>query len=125
MFSFRELLCNFDLNVMLVHLIKKQTLENYAKLNNRSAIPIEDWLQKLGNADWNNPGDIKKTFNAADLLGHSSNKVIFDLGGNNYRMICKYAFGKKQVHLFICWIGTHAEYNIVCKNLKQYTVNIY
>ena len=32
MFSFRELLCNFDLNVMLVHLIKKQTLETMQNL---------------------------------------------------------------------------------------------
>lgn len=110
---------------MRVHLIRKETIENYAKLNAQSARTIEDWLGKLNNADWQQPGDIKETYNSADLLGKSCHRVIFDLGGNNYRMICKHAFGKKYIHLFICWIGTHAEYDRICKELKQYTINIY
>lgn len=110
---------------MQVHLIRKETIENYSRLNAQSKIPLEDWLGKLNNADWQQPGDIKKTFNSADLLGKGSHKVIFDLGGNNYRMICKYAFGKKYVHLFICWIGTHAAYDRICKEMDQYTINIY
>lgn len=40
-------------------------------------------------------------------------------------MIGKYIFGDKQVHLFVCWLGTHAEYDKLCKDNKQYTVNIY
>ncbi len=40
-------------------------------------------------------------------------------------MICKYAFGEKQVHLFVLWIGTHAEYDKLCKKGEQYTINIY
>jgi mRNA interferase HigB len=27
--------------------------------------------------------------------------------------------------LFICWIGTHAEYDKICKAKKQYTLNNY
>lgn len=68
---------------------------------------------------------IKRTFNSADLLGKSSNRVIFDIGGNNYRMICKYVFGKAQIHLFVCCIGTHAAYNKLCASGVLYTVNVY
>lgn len=68
---------------------------------------------------------MKETFNTVDYLGKSSNRVIFDIGGNNFRMICKYVFGAKQVHLFVCWIGTHAEYDKICKQGEQYTINIY
>jgi len=110
---------------MQVHLIRKETIETYIRLNARSGTALEDWLAKLSNADWEQPGDIKKTYGSADLLGKGSHKVIFDLGGNNYRMICKYAFGRKQVHLFICWIGTHAAYDRICKERRQYTINIY
>lgn len=74
-------------------------------------------------ADWEKPTDIQSAFGTTDLLGKSSNRVVFDIGGNNYRMIWKYAFGDKQVHLFICRIGTHAEYDDLCENNKQYTVN--
>ncbi|WP_424964445.1 type II toxin-antitoxin system HigB family toxin [Ekhidna sp.] len=41
------------------------------------------WLEVLRHADWNEPGDIKKTFAKADLLGGGSNRVVFDIGGNN------------------------------------------
>jgi mRNA interferase HigB len=118
---------NFYLNLhkMKIHLIKKQTLEEFAKLQPRSKSSLEDWTEKLKLADWQLPGDMKFTYNTADLLGKSSNRVVFDIGGNNYRMICKYVFGTKQVHLFVCWLGTHAEYDKVCKQGEQYTINLY
>ncbi|WP_225976436.1 type II toxin-antitoxin system HigB family toxin [Mucilaginibacter ginsenosidivorax] len=86
---------------------------------------MEDWTEKLKLANWEQPGDIKKTFNTVDVLGKSSDCVIFDIAGNSSRMICKYVFGTKQVHLFVRWIGTHAEYDKVCKEGDQYTINIY
>ena len=110
---------------MRVHLIRKETLEDFTFLHARSTIPIEDWLEKLKNANWMLPEDIKRTYGSADLLGRGSNKVVFDIGGNNYRMICKYVFGKKNVHLFICWIGKHSDYDQLCKEVKQYTINLY
>ncbi len=110
---------------MQVHLIKKQTIEDYVVKNARSNSSFADWLSILKYVDWNQPGDIQKTFGTADLLGKSSNRVVFNIGGNNYRMICKYGFGKKLVHLFICWIGTHAEYNELCNQNLQYAVDIF
>ena len=110
---------------MKVHLIKKQTIEEYVAANARSRSSFNTWLSLVKYADWNQPADIKKTFGSSDLLGNSSNRVIFDIGGNNYRMICKYAFGENQVHLFVCWIGTHAEYDELCNRNLQYTVNTY
>jgi len=76
-------------------------------------------------ADWEKPTDMTATFGSADLLGNSSNRVVFDIAGNTYRMICKYAFGDKQVHLFVCWIGTHTDYDKLCKLNEQYTVSDY
>ena len=110
---------------MKIHLIKKQTLEEFAQLRPRSKSSLEDWTEKLKHADWQQPGDMKFTYNTADLLGKSSNRVVFDIGGNNYRMICKYVFGTKQAHLFVCWLGTHAEYDKVCKQGEQYKINLY
>ena len=91
----------------------------------RSKTSLLDWVEKLKFADWEQPADMKKTFNTADLLGKSSNWVIFDIAGNNFRMICKYVFGTRQAHLFVCWIGTHAEYDKLCKHGEQYTVSSY
>lgn len=110
---------------MRVNLIKKQTIRNYVLKNAISKTSFEDWLSKIKVADWEKPGDIKSTFNSADLLGKNSHRVVFDVGGNNYRMICKYAFGENEVHLFIFWIGTHAQYDALCGRKEQYTVSIY
>ncbi|WP_316834895.1 type II toxin-antitoxin system HigB family toxin [Pedobacter nutrimenti] len=110
---------------MRIHLIKKQTLEDFVRQYSTSKIPLEDWIEKINYADWEEPLDIKNTFNTADILGQGSNRVVFDIGGNNYRMICKYAFGIKQVHLFICWLGTHTDYDKICTQRLQYTINRY
>jgi mRNA interferase HigB len=71
------------------------------------------------------PNDIKLTFNSADLLPKACDRVVFDIGGNNYRMLCGYKFRKKEVYLYINWIGTHAEYSKICKNSEQYTISLY
>jgi mRNA interferase HigB len=107
---------------MRVHLIKRQTIENFAYFHSNSHSSFEDWLQKVKEADWMKPMDIKKTFATADLLGNGSERVVFDIGGNNYRMFCKYHFGITNVRLFVRWIGTHADYDKLCKSKGQYTI---
>lgn len=110
---------------MKVHLLVKQTIEDYSAKYAQSKLPFGIWLTAIKFADWNSPKDIQSTFGSADLLGGGSCRVVFDIGGNNYRMICKYLFGERQVHLFVCWIGTHAEYDKLCFNQEQYTVSNY
>jgi mRNA interferase HigB len=107
---------------MRVHLIKKQSTEDYIKKNVNSHTPFNHWLSALKFANWEHPNDIKSTFGTSDLLGNNSRRVVFDIGGNNYRMICKYVFGNFNVYLFICWIGTHAEYDKICRKNEQYTI---
>ena len=110
---------------MTVRLIKKKTIEDYVLDHARSRSSFTIWLTSLKFADWNEPGDIQATFGSADLIGNGSNRIVFDIGGNNYRMICKYLFGEEKVHLYIKWIGTHAEYNQLFRNQEQYTIDIY
>ncbi|MCH8487217.1 MAG: type II toxin-antitoxin system HigB family toxin [Candidatus Cyclonatronum sp.] len=107
---------------MKIHLIKEQTIWSYAEGHASSKPAFANWLRILRAADWEQPEDMAQTFGAADLLGKGSNRVVFNIGGNNHRLICKYTFGAKQVHLFIAWIGTHAEYTKLCDNQEQYTV---
>lgn len=99
---------------MKVHLIKKQTIEDYIIKNARSKAYFEIWFSILKRVDWKEPNEIISTYNSSDILGNSSNRVVFNIGGNHYRMICQYHFGIKKVHLFIKWIGTHAEYSKLC-----------
>lgn len=110
---------------MKVHLIKAQTIRDYVGKHKSGESSFENWITIIKVADWANTNDICATFATADLLGNGSERVVFNIAGNKYRMICSYQFGEKEVHLFVCWIGTHAEYDKLCKQGKQYTISEY
>ena len=110
---------------MRVHFIRRETLEAYGRLNPLARNALEVFLSKVRYADWGVPADIQKMFKDADIIGRGTNRIIFNINGNRYRLICKYVFGSKQVHLFVCWIGTHAEYDFICSTGRQYTINIF
>ena len=110
---------------MQVHLVKKQTIQNYVISHASGKSSFEKWMTVIKYADWKIPEDIRRTYGSADLLGKGSDRVVFDIGGNNYRMICKYYFSGTMAHLFVCWIGTHAEYDDLCKSGQQFIVNAY
>lgn len=108
---------------MKVHLIKIQSIERFVKENAQSKKAFEIWLSIIKRADWDTPQDIIRTFNSADILGQSSNRVVFNIGGNKYRIICQYYIGQQKVHLFVKWIGTHASYTKLCNNEEQYSID--
>lgn len=110
---------------MKIHLIKKQSIMLFVSSHARSKSSFDDWLTKIKYADWDEPHDILKTFNSADFLGRRSNRIVFNIGGNEYRMICTYFYGRQSVHLYVCWIGTHAEYSKLCQKDLQYNINEY
>src|SRR5271169_1033352 len=110
---------------MRVRLVKKETIEAYVAKHARSRTSFNNWLSLQKTADWGTLNDIKRTFGTADILGNGSDRIVFNIGGNDFRMICKYFFGDKFIHLFICWIGTHTEYDELCSKTEQYTVKTY
>jgi mRNA interferase HigB len=110
---------------MRIHLIKEKTIEDFINKHAISKSSFRLWLSVIRIADWVTPEDIFAAFGSADLLGNGSERVVFDIGGNNYRLIAKYDFARTRVHLTICWIGTHAEYTKLCKANKQYEIRMY
>jgi mRNA interferase HigB len=72
---------------------------------------------------WEKPQDIVLTFGpkAVDMIGED--RVVIDVKGNNIRIIAKYQF--PSARLYLKWIGTHAEYNKLCKKGLQYTVDMF
>ncbi len=110
---------------MKVHLIKRKSVIDYTDANPRSKTGFSIWLNLIKYADWKAPRDINHTFGSADVLGQSSDRVIFNIGGNKYRIICSYYFSKNSVHLFVKWIGTHAEYDELCSKNLQLKIDNY
>src|SRR5438477_8588723 len=63
------------------------------------------WKRAVIAADWKSFAEIKSTFNTADWY---KGAIIFDIAGNNYRLIaiCRFELGR----VYIDKILTHREY---------------
>lgn len=110
---------------MRVRVIKKRSVRDFAKKYPAGSAVFEYWYDTARKADWIMPSDILKTFTTADLLGNGSSRVVFDIGGNDFRMFCKYRFEGRRVRLYIKWIGSHADYSRLCERGLQYSVDNY
>ena len=62
---------------MQVHLVKKQTIQNYVISHASGKSSFEKWITVIKHADWNVPEDIRRTFGSADLLGKGSERGCF------------------------------------------------
>jgi mRNA interferase HigB len=91
-----------------MQVIARRTLKQFWARHPRAEGPIRAWLAIAAAAHWANPTEIKRQFGATvDFVG--DNRVIFDLGGNKYRLIVhvSFTFGR----LLVKFIGDHAEYD--------------
>ena len=79
-----------------------------------SRIALERWYQIKEQAEWANFLEIKAGFPASDYVGNQH--YIFNIRGSRYRLVVVVKFTIK--HVFICWVGTHEEYNSIdCTNI--------
>ena len=98
---------------MKIRVITEETIWDYCKGNARALPSFNIFLAKLENCNWNDLNEIKKDFPSMSIVGDCErNRIVFDIGGNNYRMICDYNF-YKSCCLYVAFIGTHAEYDKV------------
>jgi mRNA interferase HigB len=89
-----------------MELIDYELVEKFAKKHARSRSSLIMWREATLKATWKNFDDVKRTFRAADLYGDC---LIFDIGGNKYRLIAKIEYEDEQVS--INEVMTHAEYD--------------
>ncbi|MNH89731.1 mRNA interferase HigB [compost metagenome] len=96
-----------------MHVIAKSALVKFwerqpkGKLQAAAKAAMIEWYATAADAEWNNFAEVKATFNAADYV--SDGKVVFDVGGNKYRIVGLIGYRTKRV--FILFVGTHAEYD--------------
>jgi mRNA interferase HigB len=92
----------------LMQVITVRTLRQFWGRHPRAERPIRAWFAVVNKARWNSPADVKRQFGTVvDFVG--DNRLIFDLGGNKYRLIVHVscAFGR----VLVKFVGTHAEYD--------------
>lgn len=94
--------------VLRMQIIALRTLRQFWEKHPQAETPIRVWYSSVGKAEWKGPADIKAQFGASiDFVGDS--RVIFDLGGNKFRLIVHVSYAFKRV--LVKFIGTHGEYD--------------
>jgi len=91
-----------------MQVIARRILKEFRARHPHAEAPIRTWFAIAAKAQWANPAEIKLPFGATvDFVG--DNRVIFDLGGNKYRLIVHVSYA--YARLLIKFVGTHAEYD--------------
>jgi mRNA interferase HigB len=68
---------------------------------------LNRWFKITEAMSWGKFADVKATFGAADQVGDF---VVFDVGGNKYRVITEIIYDETTVVL-LRYVLTHAEYD--------------
>jgi mRNA interferase HigB len=91
-----------------MQVIARRMLKEFWAHHRHAEGPIRAWLAIAATSHWANPAEIKRQFGSTvDFVG--DNRVIFDLGGNKYRLVAHVSFTFGRV--LVKFIGTHAEYD--------------
>jgi mRNA interferase HigB len=83
------------------------TVAKFARKHPASRKPLERFLEIAREADWPHFPAVRQSFAAADYA-RSTGTLIFDVGGNKYRLIARADFEEQM--LFIERVLTHEEY---------------
>lgn len=100
-----------------MRIIARKTLRAFGSKHPQAKQPLDDWYRLVNRSEWQKPAGIKQLFCSADFL--PDNRVIFNIGENDYRLIIKVEY--KLGTVYIRFIRTHAE--VMTKstlNLSEY-----
>jgi len=90
-----------------VKVIAVSSLRNFWVLHPQAEQALRAWHDEARHAAWRTPQDIKNHYASARFV--SKNRVVFNIKGNDYRLIVAIAYRFQAI--YIKFIGTHAEYD--------------
>ena len=99
----------------MFNIITRKTLIDYAKTYPIAANALFEWYHDFVIKNYKSLNELKRDYPSASILGDQ--RVIFNILGNQYRLIVRIVFEYKTVQ--IKWFGPHALYNnIDAKKVK-------
>ena len=91
-----------------MRVIAKSTLREFWARHPQAEVPLRTWYVVVNRVTWKGPADIKAMFGRnVDFI--RDNRIIFDIGGNKYRLIVHVDYLYARV--LIKFVGTHADYD--------------
>lgn len=95
-----------------MRVIAKKVLREFWEIHSDCEQQLKSWFSETSKAEWKNLNEIKLEYPSASIL--KDNRIVFNIKGNNYRLIVKINFEFEMV--WIRFIGTHAAYDKINAN---------
>lgn len=95
-----------------MRIISQTALKQFWEKHADSKSALSAWLTIASKAKWKSANEVKQAFPFVSIL--SNNRVVFNIKGNDYRLIVAFQFVAEIG--YICFVGTHDEYNKVDAN---------
>ena len=89
-----------------MHIISRKALKDFWEKHPDSETPLKVWFKIVKATKYRSVNHLRETFPTADPV---EDKVVFNIGGNKYRLITVIHF--KYSKVYIRHVVTHAEYN--------------
>ena len=93
-----------------MQVIARRTLVEFWRIHPQAETPLRTWFSTMEKSGFHSPSELKAVFGGSvDFV--ADNRVIFDIGGNKYRLVAHvaYRFGR----VLIKFVGTHKEYDAI------------
>lgn len=94
-----------------MRIITLKRLTEYWSRHPQAKSALQHWYMVTEAARWARLTDVRATFPHADevTVGSGRKVMVFNIGGNNYRLIAAIHYDKRRV--FTLAVMTHAEYD--------------
>ena len=94
-----------------MRIIAEATIRQWARDHARATTSLCQWVRVVRAARWTSFAGVRSVFASADFVTVASGRkvVVFNLGGNEFRLICAVHFNSGLV--FALRFLTHAEYS--------------
>lgn len=89
-----------------MRIISRRSLREFWQAHPEAEASLSAWYLLVKKAAWKNLAEVKRTFPSADLV---SRCTVFNVGGNNYRVIVRVRYEKQIV--YITDVLTHSQYS--------------
>jgi mRNA interferase HigB len=91
-----------------MHVISQSALRKFWEKYPDAETSLRSWYKLATTAEWSNLAEVKAVFSSADKV---DNFTVFNIRGNNYRLITFIDYEYRPKKFFICSVLTHEEYD--------------
>jgi mRNA interferase HigB len=103
-----------------MYIIVKRAILYYVDRYPPAKIALLSWYIEFLKAEFHNFNELKFVYRNASII--ANNRVIFNIKGNDYRLIVSVNF--RQLAAYVIWFGSHQEYDKINAATIEFDTNI-